>query len=74
MKPHDASAFLPFSYGPRDCLGRSLGWAEMRLILTMVIWHFDLENRSVENTWENQKVFVMWDMVPMMVALRPVKR
>ncbi|XP_014554304.1 hypothetical protein COCVIDRAFT_105299 [Bipolaris victoriae FI3] len=74
MKPHDAGAFLPFSYGSRDCLGRSLGWAEMRLILTMVLWHFDLENRSVENTWENQKVFVMWDMVPMMVALRSIER
>jgi cytochrome P450 len=74
MEPHEPKAFMPFSFGPRDCLGRALGWAEMRLILARLVWHFDWENRSPEKAWENQRVFVMWELEPMMVHLKPVKR
>ncbi|KAH9906642.1 monooxygenase [Xylariomycetidae sp. FL2044] len=74
MVPHQSSAFLPFSYGPRDCLGRALGWAEMRLIMALFFWHFDVHSEGLGQKWEDQKVFVMWEMEPMMVALRPAQR
>lgn len=39
----DACKELPeFSLGPRACIGRELGWAEARLVVTKVLWHFDL--------------------------------
>ncbi|KAK3331742.1 monooxygenase [Cercophora scortea] len=72
LQPHEPRAFMPFSFGPRDCLGRALGWAEMRLILASLVWHFDMEDCSPPpgKTWEAQKVFVMWGLEPMMVQLR----
>ncbi|RMZ76055.1 hypothetical protein DV737_g5007, partial [Chaetothyriales sp. CBS 132003] len=33
----------PFHTGPRNCIGRNLAMAEMRLILTRVLYNFDLE-------------------------------
>jgi len=36
-------AFQPFSLGPRSCIGRNLGWAEMRLIVARLLWAFDIE-------------------------------
>jgi cytochrome P450 len=74
LEPHRQEAFMPFSYGSRDCLGRALGWAEMRLILASVLWHFDIENHSPNLKWEDQQVFVMWEMEPMMIKLQPAKR
>jgi cytochrome P450 len=35
--------FQPFSIGPRNCIGRNLAYAEMRMILARVLWTFDLE-------------------------------
>ncbi|KAF2852017.1 cytochrome P450 [Plenodomus tracheiphilus IPT5] len=57
----------PFSVGPRNCIGQSLAWAEIRTILVRLVWHFDmqLEDESVE--WEKQKVFILWQKAPLMV-------
>ncbi|KAG8156760.1 hypothetical protein KVR01_013365 [Diaporthe batatas] len=66
------SAFMPFSHGPRDCLGRNLAYAEMRLILARLIWNFDV--RLAEETWgwdERSKVFLLWEKGPVKVYLKP---
>jgi cytochrome P450 len=36
-------AFIPFSAGPRACLGRSLAWLEMKLTLSTLVRRFDIE-------------------------------
>ncbi|CRG82767.1 hypothetical protein PISL3812_00113 [Talaromyces islandicus] len=69
VQPHNTNVFMPFSYGPRDCLGRRLGWAELRVILATLVWHFDMINRSPENRWEEQLEFVMWEKKPLMLQL-----
>ena len=32
----------PFSVGPRNCLGKNLAWAEMQLVLSRLLWAYDV--------------------------------
>ena len=69
------SAFNPFSLGPRNCLGRNLAYLEMRLILTHLLWAFDLEvpggtNSDTVGRWEEQKSWILWEKAPLMVRLK----
>ncbi|OHW90976.1 trichothecene c-15 hydroxylase [Colletotrichum incanum] len=62
----------PFSYGPRNCLGMNLAYAEMRLILARIIWNFDLELAPESQSWAlGQKVFFFWDKPPLWVYFKP---
>ncbi|KAK3377292.1 cytochrome P450 [Lasiosphaeria ovina] len=38
----DASGFVPFSLGPRMCMGRELAWMQGKLFLAKVLWAFDV--------------------------------
>jgi len=64
----------PFSIGPRNCIGKNLAYAEMRLILTRVLWRFDLELLPESRGWYSQRVFGLWEKGGMMVKLTPVQR
>lgn len=62
----------PFSAGPRNCLGQSLAWFELKIILARVLWNFDLELREESYGWiERQKYFVVADRPELMVRLKP---
>ncbi|GKT87518.1 trichothecene C-15 hydroxylase [Colletotrichum tofieldiae] len=62
----------PFSYGPRNCLGMNLAYAEMRLILARIIWNFDLELAPESQSWaSSQKIFFFWDKPPLWVYFKP---
>jgi cytochrome P450 len=37
------NASLPFGTGPRVCIGKNLAYLEMRLILSHLLWNFDIE-------------------------------
>ncbi|KAF8849394.1 putative Averantin oxidoreductase [Acephala macrosclerotiorum] len=60
-----------FSMGPRNCLGRNLAYAEMRLILAKMLWNFDLELQDDILDWSNQKVWLLWEKGPLHVKLIP---
>lgn len=66
------SVVQPFSIGPRNCIGRNLAYAEMRLILARVLWNFDLKLAEESNDWANQKTFNLWEKGPLMCRLTPV--
>ena len=66
-------ASQPFSYGPRNCIGRNLAYVEMKLIIALLVWHFDLEN-ATEGDWLDQKVYMVWEKRPLWVKLHPAKR
>jgi hypothetical protein len=47
----------------------SLAYHEMRLILAMVLYTFDLRLCDESKNWNDQKVFVLWEKPPLMVTL-----
>ena len=38
----NAGPTTPFGMGPRSCFGRKLAYVQMKIILTMMIWSFEL--------------------------------
>ncbi|KAJ8124646.1 hypothetical protein O1611_g8994 [Lasiodiplodia mahajangana] len=67
FRKDDKAAFKPFSTGPRDCIGKNLAWAEMRLILAQLVWTFDFLGVEPESRqWiERQKIFSLWEKLPL---------
>ncbi|KAH8702970.1 cytochrome P450 monooxygenase-like protein [Phaeosphaeriaceae sp. PMI808] len=74
-KDDKRDAVQPFSFGPRSCLGKSLAYAEMRLVFAKMLFTFDLELVDKEFQWlEAQKLFTLWEKPNLMIRLTPVKR
>ncbi|RYO89206.1 hypothetical protein DL766_003612 [Monosporascus sp. MC13-8B] len=68
-------AMQPFSTGPRNCIGKNLAYAEMRLILAKIVWNFDMVLEDDSRDWlEDQKSYVLWDKPSLNVRLTPVAR
>ncbi|KAL7793172.1 cytochrome P450 [Trichoderma ceciliae] len=69
---HDRlQAVQPFSDGPRACLGQHLAWAEMRLILSKLLWVFDfevVEDRKMR--WEDLRTFLLVEKKPIEVRAK----
>ncbi|KAK7704495.1 hypothetical protein SLS57_010457 [Botryosphaeria dothidea] len=56
------AAFQPFSYGPRGCLGKTLAYHEMRLMLVKLLTNVDIEGLSGDSeTWMDQRIFALWE-------------
>ncbi|KAK2052110.1 cytochrome P450 CYP11/CYP12/CYP24/CYP27 subfamily protein [Colletotrichum caudatum] len=65
------NAFQPFSFGPRDCIGRNLAYAELRIILARLIWKFDLELADPHDDWlGHQHNYLLWERGPLNIRLR----
>ncbi|RYP69226.1 hypothetical protein DL771_006194 [Monosporascus sp. 5C6A] len=68
-------AMQPFSTGPRNCIGKNLAYAEMRLILAKIVWNFDMALDNDSKDWlNNQKCYILWAKPPLNVRLTPVAR
>ncbi|KAF4805891.1 Trichothecene C-15 hydroxylase [Colletotrichum siamense] len=65
-------AFQPFSFGPRDCIGRHLAYAEVCTIIARLVWRFDLELVDVpgQNWLSRQKNYLLWDRGPLNIRLK----
>ncbi|CAJ2511464.1 Uu.00g070890.m01.CDS01 [Anthostomella pinea] len=67
-------ALQAFSIGPRNCIGRNLAYAEMRLILARIVYDFDLTLADDSKDWiERQKTYALWDRIPLNVYLTPAQ-
>ncbi|KAM7203151.1 putative cytochrome P450 [Naviculisporaceae sp. PSN 640] len=54
-------ASQPFSLGPRGCLGRNFAYMQISLILTKMLWRYDLELLNAEQDWLGKSLmYVMW--------------
>ncbi|KAI5921296.1 cytochrome P450 [Camillea tinctor] len=71
-KDDQRDARQPFSFGPRACLGMGMAWHEMRLLLTKVLFNFDLELCDESRNWTDQKVYILWEKHPLMCRAVPV--
>ncbi|KAL3425116.1 cytochrome P450 ClCP1 [Phlyctema vagabunda] len=63
----------PFSFGPRNCLGKNLAIVEMRLVLSRLIYRYDLEIEPGHQDWDNQRTWLLWEKGPLRVKLTPAK-
>jgi len=46
----------------------------MRLILSKILWNFDIELCEESRNWANQRQFMLWEKKPLMVRLKKVVR
>ncbi|KAF2275245.1 cytochrome P450 [Westerdykella ornata] len=68
----DRAARATFSLGPRNCIGRNLAYAEMRLILAKICFNFDMElDEERCGDWiGDQKIFGLWEKGPLWMRLK----
>ncbi|KAF5007928.1 hypothetical protein FDECE_5844 [Fusarium decemcellulare] len=65
-------AMQAFSMGPRECIGKNLAYAEMRLILARLIWNFDIRLAADSLGWEDKsESYLLWQKGPVNVFLTP---
>ncbi|KAI2466608.1 cytochrome P450 [Annulohypoxylon bovei var. microspora] len=64
-------AIQPFILGPRNCLGQNIAMAELRLIISKLIWTFDfevIEEKKIK--WEDLRVFLLMEKKPIEVRIK----
>ncbi|KAH8805095.1 cytochrome P450 [Xylogone sp. PMI_703] len=65
----------PFSMGPRNCIGKNLASMEMKLILTRLLWNFNMELQGDSAEWaKSQRSYVLWEKGDLNVKLTPRRR
>ncbi|GLB40144.1 putative cytochrome p450 [Lyophyllum shimeji] len=59
----NANAFIPFSFGPSNCVGKNLAWMEMRMLVCMMMQKYEMrfEEGYRPEWWEENTLdyFVM---------------
>jgi cytochrome P450 len=68
------AAFQPFGLGRHACIGQSLAYAEMRLILARIFFTFDIELADAADVWDwgSQETFIFWEKKALNVRLSMV--
>ncbi|PPJ56017.1 hypothetical protein CBER1_03415 [Cercospora berteroae] len=71
MGVNNWSAFQPWSVGVRNCIGKNLAYAELRLILSKVLWHYDI-TLDTEKTGDflDQKIWSIWAKRELWMSLK----
>ncbi|KAI1433355.1 cytochrome P450 [Xylaria sp. CBS 124048] len=65
-------AMQPFGVGPRNCIGRTLAYAEMRLILAKIVYYFDISMAEESRDWlRYQKAYNVWDKPALHIHMKP---
>ncbi|KAJ6466548.1 cytochrome P450 [Mycena vitilis] len=72
---HNTSAFIPFSIGPSNCVGRNLAYQEMRMVICTLISKFEIrfeEGFDVKSWEENMLDYfvVQRGRLPVVLSLR----
>ncbi|KAH7322518.1 putative cytochrome P450 [Stachybotrys elegans] len=63
-------ASQPFSFGPRNCLGRALAWLEMRTTLAKLHYRYDMELVNTEVDWlRDSQMHLLWKKPDLFVRI-----
>jgi cytochrome P450 len=62
----------PFSFGPRNCLGKNIARAEMRLLFAKLLFRFDWTIEPGQEQWMQQQLQGFWQKKPLFCTLKPV--
>lgn len=61
----------PFSIGARNCIGKNLALAEIKLTLAHLLWNFEFETcEETDPDWFNQKAWLTPAKKPLVVQLK----
>ncbi|KAL9125172.1 MAG: hypothetical protein Q9217_005582 [Psora testacea] len=63
------SVVQPFSIGPRNCIGKGLALAELRVIIARLYWNFDIHLQPNNPSWEDQYEYGIWEVTPLNVKV-----
>lgn len=55
---HNVNAFVPFSFGPANCVGKNLAMQEMRVVICHLVQTLQFELEPGWNSAEFEKEFV----------------
>ncbi|KAE8398257.1 benzoate 4-monooxygenase cytochrome P450 [Aspergillus pseudonomiae] len=66
-------ALQPFSYGPRNCVGKNIAYAEVRIVLAKLLWHFDIILDPQCEKWDTQKSYSVWERPPLLITITPIR-
>jgi len=64
----------PFSFGARNCLGKNIARAEMRLLFAKLLFRFDWSIEPGQEKWLHQKSQGFWQKNPLFCTLTPTER
>ncbi|MCJ1262480.1 hypothetical protein MMC22_002350 [Lobaria immixta] len=72
----EKSAFKPFSAGSRNCLGQSMAYLVLRIIIAKLCWKFDWElvNKDQVNWDRDLRLYMIWQKPTVQVRLTPFER
>ncbi|PVH97408.1 cytochrome P450 ClCP1 [Periconia macrospinosa] len=68
---NDLSAFYPFALGPHNCLGQPLARLEMRMLLSLFLYRYNVKVATGEGlkSWTEQKIYWTWDKQPLKIEI-----
>jgi cytochrome P450 len=71
LSHNDLSAFYPFSLGPHNCLGQPLAKLEMRLLVALFLYRYNVTVPAGEplRKWTDQKIYWTWEKQPLKVEI-----
>ncbi|TGO70657.1 hypothetical protein BELL_0689g00010 [Botrytis elliptica] len=64
------SVSQPFSVGHSNCIGKNLAWAELRLVITRLLWAFDVAESGQRLDWTKLKTLMIIQKEPIMVKIK----
>lgn len=71
--PHPTIPLLLLLACYTDACQHSLAYVEMRLVLTRLLWEFDIELVDKAQDWTDARVFLIWEKKPLSVRLKRVR-
>ncbi len=69
----NTAAYIPFSFGPQNCVGRNLAKNEIKIVVALLLSHFDFRfaDGFDKKVWEDSlcDYFIMHPEKPLLVTL-----